>query len=823
MTKFVQGLILITLLFTVQIRHQAQGAIDRFTFSNGEQYLSLEILDDDLAHFELSQDAPDDSPIETSVMVANTTYDGASSLEIISDTEFITSEMRILVDTEALCATVSDISRTLELTLTTTCPLSDDEGQINGISFTPEGTTDVYGLGEQFRRRGGTDGNWFERRRSTTSTYGNTLQPFNGGNVGNAQFPVFYALGEGFDNYAVFVDHVYQQYWAFTGDVFEMRTINPPLRWYVMTGENLQDLRSDYMQLTGTPPVPPEQMFGLWVSEYGYESWEELETVLNAMLEANFTLDGFVLDLQWFGGITGNSQMGSLTWDTDNFPEPEAFIGRLRDEYGIGIMVIEESYVADSAENYAESLEAGVLVRECEDCPPAMMDSWWGNGGMVDWSNTDAAAWWHDNRRQHLIDSGVIGHWTDLGEPEDYVESAYYAGGDHTQAGIHNIYNLLWSQSIYEGYARNDVEQRPFILSRSGTSGSQRYGVAMWSGDIGANMLSLQEQMNVQMHMSMSGIDYFGADVGGFYRQTFDPVLGEESMYSVWLANAVLTDIPVRPHTINLQNTYVTAPALIGDVESNLANVRLRYELSPYLYTLAHRAYRTGEAVFPPLVYHFQDDLAVREIGGQKMLGDSMMMATLTDYTLESTDVYLPEGGWFNYHTNEFIDSTGETVSIISQIDEMLQPPLLVRDGAIIPTMPVDENTGTVSGVRRDGTVNNTIIFNIYHATQNGTFTLIEDDGTSIAYQNGAVRETVITHEATENGIRVTVNPANGTYANAPDSRTVEIRLIAPDFDVQALSLNGTVLEDWVLADGAIVISLPDVSVSDRLELLFEN
>jgi alpha-glucosidase len=165
-----------------------------------------------------------------------------------------------------------------------------------------------------------------------------------------------------------------------------------------------------------------------------------------------------------------------------------------------------------------------------------------------------------------LIDEGVIGHWTDLGEPEDFSEAGWYTGFSpadvHDHASVPNLYNLLWSQSIWDGYQRNDVQRRPFILSRSGTSGSQRNGVAMWSGDIAANMPSLSEQMNVQMQMSLSGVDYFGSDVGGFIRQAFDPMLGMEQMYTVWLANSALLDVPLRPHAANLQNQYHTAPSL---------------------------------------------------------------------------------------------------------------------------------------------------------------------------------------------------------------------------------------------------------------------
>ena len=138
------------------------------------------------------------------------------------------------------------------------------------------------------------------------------------------------------------------------------------------------------------------------------------------------------------------------------------------------------------------------------------------------------------------------------------------------------------------------------MLSRSGTSGIQRFGAAMWSGDIGSNLASLAAHLNVQMHMSFSGIDYFGADIGGYVRTALEGDLND--VYTQWFADGMLLDVPGRPHTLNLCNCNQTAPDRIGDVPSNLENLRLRYRLIPYLYSLAHRAHLYGEPVFPPLV-----------------------------------------------------------------------------------------------------------------------------------------------------------------------------------------------------------------------------
>jgi len=115
-----------------------------------------------------------------------------------------------------------------------------------------------------------------------------------------------------------------------------------------------------------------------------------------------------------------------------------------------------------------------------------------------------------------------------------------------------------------------------------------------------------------------------------------------DPLYTRWLACGAALDVPVRPHTNNLERRHETAPDRVGHVASNRASVRLRYELGPYLYSLAHRASRDGEAVFSPPVYHYQQDPAVRRISRQRMIGRDLMLGL-------APDVYLPAGRWYDY------------------------------------------------------------------------------------------------------------------------------------------------------------------------------
>ena len=776
-----------------------ETAVPQVAFTTDDGYLLLAFLDDDLVHFESGfGSAPAaGAAIFTTPMVAKTDYPGPEQFNNDGQGVLTTADLQVTVDRQTLCSTVTDLTREPPLRLTAVCPQDLDQRK-KSLAIDPAGMQNVYGLGEEFRIPGEPNGDWVGSQRQP-GIYGNEMQPFSDGAVGNAQFPVMYALGAGRDNYALFVDVLYKQEWDFTGDSWSMTTAGDPLRWYLLSGPDLPDLRRDYLELTGRPPVPPKPLLGLWVSEYGYDDWAELEDKRRTLDAAHFPQDGFVLDLQWFGGIQmGSSQMGSLSWDLDNFPDPIAKIQELAGAEGLGVILIEESYVDQGLSNFGRMASQSYLVKSCTTCGPALMRGWWGAGGMVDWTNEAGAAAWHDANRQPLIDAGVLGHWTDLGEPEMFAPNSWYAGLPglelHDQAANHNLYNLNWAESIWLGYARNDVAQRPAILSRSGTSGIQRYGAALWSGDIAANFASLAAHMNAQMHLSLSGVDYFGSDVGGFHRGGISEAQLDE-LYTVWLANSALLDVPIRPHTENLCNCKETAPDRVGDVASNLANVRLRYALSPYLYSLAHMAYREGAPIVPPLLFYFQEDANIRTLGDHKLLGENLLVRTVTEPGVTAVPVYLPAGRWVDYYSGAWLDSAGGWLDAVPVVkNDLFRLPLFLRAGAIVPQMAVDAQTMNLAGLRRDGSTRDELIVQVVPAPEATTFTLFEDDGRSLAYQDGAVRATELAQRWTGATITVTMGAASGSYEGAATVRNNVLQLALPEVMVSSVLLNGEAL-----------------------------
>ncbi len=498
--------------------------------------------------------------------------------------------------------------------------------------------------------------------------------------------------------------------------------------------------------------------------------------------------------------------MGSLTFDETHFPNPQAKINAYQADECAGIMLIEEAYVGRNLAEHSDLHSRDCLAKDQPGgTAPAYLtgNSWWGKGGMIDYTSDSCGAYLHDNKRQALIDMGVIGHWTDLGEPEMFDANSGYAVGGHADA--HNIFNFRWIRSINEGYRRNNNALRPFMMSRSGTAGIQRFGAAMWSGDIGSKLDNLDSHAANQKHMAFSGIDYYGSDIAGFHRGGIqnDPARKNE-LYTQWFAAGMMLDVPGRPHTENLCNCKETAPDRVGDLASNLDNARLRYRLIPYLYSLAHQAYQEGEPVMPPLVMYYQADANVRNRGQEKLIGRDLLTAVIAEENAGQGQVYLPAGTWIDWHSNQRIESTGMLQDTPLYRDNLFKLPLFARAGAIIPLTHVDGETLCSEGRRKDGSQRDELVLRVYDFAPDDMlskqFTLYEDDGKTIAYQQGDVRTTELTFSPLPGGndpeLRVRqlkIAASQGDYQGAPSARNNLLELVTSGI-ARDVSLNGEAL-----------------------------
>ena len=778
-------------------------------FSANGNYISLEILSDDIVHIETAQgSAPNKNiPIYTTPMISTgTVFKGPSSFSQ-NGNKIETTNLIINVDKNTLC--ISYFNKKLNYNLANICPLNLGAAA-KSLQINSSLNKNAYGLGQYFYDPNSVNGDWIGRKWEP-GEFGNTFIGFSGGANSRVQFPILYALGNENQNYAIFIDNPYKMGWDFTNPQSWLASMwGDQLRYYIIAGDNIEQLRQKYLSLTGLPAMPPKKMLGLWVSEYGFKNWGEVNSKLDSLRNNNFPIDGFALDLYWFGGTKG---MGGITFDQSNFPNPSQNIKNYK-EQGIGFIPIQEPYISETAKqvdsnisDFQDLVSRCYLVRKnSQGCDPSYFkDTWWGSGGMIDWSNDKAADYWFQKKQIPLIKMGLTNFWLDLNEPEMYDPNSYYSGFiingilKNRHADVANLYAFKWIESLDKGFSTNknkpQFQERPIYMSRAGAPGMQRFGGGMWSGDIGANLGGLRAHINNQTNVTLSGIDFYSSDTGGFHRNVFD---GSDinKLYTQWFADATLFDFPVRPHTwVGETSNSETTPSLIGDINSNRENILQRYSLAPYYYSLFYRAHLFGEAVTPPLVTLFQSDINARTNSSEKMIGKFLLGSAMFQYNDPiRRNIYIPEGRWLNYHTLDEVTNLGKLyIDYPAYLGNNYKAPLFIREGAIIPQSFVDDKTMDMQGLRKDGSKVNDLNVKVVPSKNKTSFILYEDDGHTIDYKIAKYSQTLISQIRSENVATITILATQGNYEGMPNYRKQSVEIAIPNENVISVSLNGDV------------------------------
>ena len=780
-----------------------------FIESGRDQVVKLEWLADGLIHFEFTPGAhrKSNEPIYSSPMIKEQEFAGPTSFQSSEDV-FITPETRLQYD--AGCFSVTDESAKQQLgrfcAAETSKPWKRIEVETGGVR-------NIYGLGQMFEDPGSFETDRNGKVISTKGGFGNSMPTYAGGATGEAMFPVVMALGSGSHAWSLVIDNVYKQSWDFTSSQWRISMFGDQLRGYIIAGKNPLGVRQRFMQLVGKAPVPPRKMFGFWMSEYGYDNWAEINNRLDGMRRDGFPIDGFYLDLQWFGNVTPGSDhtnMGRLEFDEANFPSPQSVISTFLKRDDIGLIPIEESYVGRALPEHDDLESRGYLAHECGHPNSASYltgavtgnsSEWWGKGGMIDWSNPEAGRYWHNSKRQSLINMGVFAHWLDLGEPEMFDQrSCYFGNGENGKVAhqdIHNLFSLFWAKSVWDGFAQNRVNHRPFLMLRSGNVGLQRYGAGLWSGDIGGNLPSLSAHVASHNHVSWSGIDYYSSDIGGFHRNRDDgrPLSFNETQenFTQWFANSTWFDVPVRSHVLNLDNDRETAPNKIGHVESNRVNLLTRYSLTPYYYSLAHEVWKSGSPLMEPVPMRFPEDLSARKLGGERMLGDLLITAA-AETSAYSRDVYLPAGVWYDFLDGTHKKSNGETLKGFALYrDGIFRLPVFARAGALVPRFGGSFNQKGL-GEPNTSAMSKLMILDVYVDESGLThkFDLSEDDGYSRGYEEGYLRVSPIQQQTSERLTKVTLGGAVGSYEGSENSRSWTVRVWSPGWSVKSVRLGSS-------------------------------
>jgi len=367
-------------------------------------------------------------------------------------------------------------------------------------------------------------------------------------------------------------------------------TISGKKTYQVIVGDSWTNLISNYTDLTGKQPLPARWTLGNFSSRFGYHSQEEVEKTIKKFEDDKIPVDAIILDLYWFGKEMKGT-MGNLDWEKETFPNPEKMIADLNAK-GVKTILITEPFVLTTSKKWQEAVDKKVLATD-KNGKPFTYDFYFGNTGIIDIFKPEGKDWFW-NIYKNLIHQGVGGLWGDLGEPEVFPSEAITAGGKADE--VHNVYGHNWAKLIADGYKKDFPIQRPFILMRAGYSGSQRFGMIPWSGDVSRGWGGLQSQTEIALQMGMQGMAYMHSDLGGFAGDYFD-----NELYVRWLQYGVFQPI-FRPHA----HEDIAAEPVYKDIVTKAKakkQVELRYQLLPYNYTLAFENNQKGTPLMQPLFF----------------------------------------------------------------------------------------------------------------------------------------------------------------------------------------------------------------------------
>ncbi len=460
-------------------------------------------------------------------------------------------------------------------------------------------------------------------------------------------------------------------------NTLEYETISGRKTYQVIVGNSWEDLIKNYTDLTGKQPLPPRWAFGNFSSRFGYHTQEEVEKTIRKFEESKIPVDAIILDLYWFGK-TVQGTMGNLEWDKDNFPNPDKMISDLNAK-GVKTVLITEPFILTTSSKWKETVDKKVLAT-LKDGKPATWDFYFGNTGIVDVFKPEGKEWfWNVYKR--LINQGVSGLWGDLGEPEVFPSYANTFAGKADE--IHNVYGHNWAKLIADGYKKDFSNQRPFILMRSGYSGSQRFGMIPWSGDVSRSWGGLQSQMEIALQMGMQGMAYMHSDLGGFAGDYFD-----NELYLRWLQYGVFNPI-FRPHA----QEDVASEVAYKDIDTReIAKkaVALRYQMLPYNYNLAFENTTEGKPLMRPLFFNEPNNKELLSKSDGYLWGNDFLVYPITEKGQTQKEVYFPKNSnWYDFYTGKKYEA-GTTQKIELNKNNI---PTFVRGGSFIPMNKSIQNT----------------------------------------------------------------------------------------------------------------------------------
>lgn len=604
-----------------------------------------------------------------------------------------------------------------------------------------------YGLGEKAAH--------LDKRRGAFTLWNSDTPGYTEGTDPIYQSVPFYLGYDSGEAYGIFFDNSYRSHFDFgshTQRYVDFWAEGGELNYYFFWGPSLKTILGRYADLTGHVPLPPLWALGAQQSRYSYYPDTLAEAIVRRYRADDLPLDVLHLDIHYMRGFR------DFTFDPRRFPDPKAFTAKLR-ALGVKVVTIVDPGIKYEPGDrdypvYTEGAAHGYFLRRTNGSL-YIGRVWPGPAVFVDYTLPAAERWWGDQHRFYL-DAGVSGIWDDMNEPSDFVDKSgasqrdvvFYDEGQHSPyAKNRNVFALGMVRATYEGLRRLRPNERPFIITRAGYAGVQRYAT-MWTGDNTSTWSALALSLPMFESLGLSGETFVGADIPGFQGRA------DGELMTRWYEAAAFVPLCRNHASID---AYDHEPWRFGPAYEAIVRkyLKLRYRLLPYFYATLEQAHRTGVPWIRPLILDFQDDANAVDLDDEMMIGDDLLVAPVTSPGQTARLVYLPRGVWYDFWSGAACTG-GRLVSVPAPLEKI---PLFVRGGSMIPMAPAMDYVG-----ERPWSTIDVAVAPDDQGKAAGT--LYEDDGTSPAYERGVFRRTRFAAEASAGGIATRIS-ASGAYRTA--------------------------------------------------------
>ncbi|MEV8587081.1 glycoside hydrolase family 31 protein [Streptomyces sp. NPDC051180] len=454
----------------------------------------------------------------------------------------------------------------------------------------------------------------------------------------------------------------------------EVRMGGGPLRCWVVVGTPARVLHG-WAALTGAPALPPSWALGPQHARWGFGSAREVRRVVAGYRERGLPLSAVHLDIDHYDGHR------VFTVDRERFPDLPGLAAELSEQGVRLVSIVDPAVKVEPGDPlYDEGRAAGAFVRDARG-REVHGEVWPGTCAYPDFTDPAVREWWGGLYEERLR-QGFSGVWHDMNEPVAFApfgeptlpRSARHAldgrGGDHREA--HNVYGLTMARAGYEGLRRLRPEERPFLFTRSGWAGMQRYG-GTWSGDVSTGWPGLRASLALVLGLGLCGVPYSGPDVGGFDGSPSPELFLRWYQLGAWL--------PLfRTHAAidaGRREPWEFGPEVLEHARGVLAE---RERLRPYFETLARLARMTGAPYVRPVWWGTPEDRLLRDCEDAFLLGDALLVAPVLTRGADRRAVRLPRGRWYDTATGQAYEGPGQVL-----LDAPLsRVPVLARAGSVL-------------------------------------------------------------------------------------------------------------------------------------------